>query len=439
MLTKRRAQKIKQILPLTDGLFTKMTFSFPEGITKVNLDLMFLANYGHRNPSPVVEIVQSEYGEVLSSSELTQLAQAIEQMYTDRWTKLGGIYNIEYDPIHNYLDEWEDESDETVDRDITNSGSSATVYGKTQTETIMRTDNLTQRVVVDEDTRDTRIDDLTKTETRNLSNSETRTDNLSEQTTYGKTDTRTDNLSESISYGKTDTRTDNLSEEVTYGKTDTRTDNLTENKTYGRTDTRTDNLLQTEAHSNSIGDSGSNSDSVYAFNSAAAVPTDSSTSSNTRTETLGGTVANTGTQANVASGSDGKTNTGTQTNKLDDEGTITIADEGTSTTVDEQTDSRTKTNTGTRTTGLQGATGGSDGVSGSKTSTEDVVTDKEKSGRHFGNIGNLTSQKQILEEINLWKWNYMQEILNDVKEFCTLPVYLHATEWSLVDQLDDDD
>ena len=70
MLTKRRAQKIKQILPLTDGLFTKMTFVFPEGVSKANLDLLFLANYGNRNPSPVVEIVQSEYGEVLSSSEL---------------------------------------------------------------------------------------------------------------------------------------------------------------------------------------------------------------------------------------------------------------------------------------------------------------------------------------------------------------------------------
>ena len=486
MLTKKRAQKIKQILPLTDGLFTKMTFVFPEGISKANLDLMFLANYGNRNPSPIVEIVQSEYGEVLSSSELTQLAQAIEQMYTDRWTKLGGIYSIEYDPIHNYLDEWEDESDETIDRDVTNSGNSATIYGKTQTETIMRTDNLTQRVVVDEDTSDTRTDDLTKTETRNLSNSETRTDNLSEQTTYGKTDTRTDNLSESISYGKTDTRTDNLSEEVTYGKTDTRTDNLTENKTYGRTDTRTDNLLQTEAHSNSIGDSGSNSDSVFAFNSASAVPTDSSTSSNTRTETLGGTVANTGTSANAQSGSDGKTNTGTQTDALSGKdsktntgtqasvlsgsdgktntgtqtnalsgsdtksntgtrttggtntGTVTTADTGSETIVGAKDSTTTTTNTGTRTTGDQMSTGGTDSTTKSGSMSEDVTSGRDRSGRHFGNIGNLTSQKMILEEINLWKWNYMQEILNDVKDFCTLPVYLNATEWQLVDQPDED-
>ena len=35
-----------------------------------------------------------------------------------------------------------------------------------------------------------------------------------------------------------------------------------------------------------------------------------------------------------------------------------------------------------------------------------------------------TFQKQIKEEIELWKWNYVATILSDVKEFCCLPVYL---------------
>ena len=453
MLVKRKAQKIKQILPLTNGLFTKMTFTFPEGITKSNLDLLFLSNYGMRNPSPVVEIIQSEYGEVLSSSELTTLAQSIEQMYSDRWTKLGSIYDIEYDPIHNYLDEWEDESDETLDSDKSESVSGTQTYGKTQTETIIRTDNLSERTVGEEDSTTTRTDDLTKTETRNLANDETRTDNLEEE----------------ITYGKTDTRTDNLSEEVTYGRTDTRTDNLTESKTYGKTDTRTDNLSETHSDSNSITDSGHVNDSVYAFNSSTAVPTDVSGTGNTRTETLGGTKLNTGTQQNVEGGTDGKTNTGTQTSALSgsdeventgtqtnvqsgsdskantgtrttertDTGTVTTADEGTETIVGEKDSTVTKTNTGTRNTSDQISTGGTDGSSKSGTYTEDATKNRERSGRHFGNIGNLTSQKMILEEINLWKWNYMQEILNDVKEFCTLPVYLNASEWQIVEEDDE--
>ena len=421
-MTLRKAQKIKQILPLNDGLFTKMSYTFPEGITKANLDLMFLSNYGLRNPSPIVELIQGTYGQKLTSEELTQLAGSIVQMYEDRWDKLGAIYDIEYDPIHNYLDQWEDTSEETLDGESSKTETGSITYGKTQTETIMRTDNLTQRDVLEEDTSSTRTDDLTKTETRDLENSST--------------------------------RTDNLSEEVTYGKTDTRTDNLTENKTYGRTDTRTDNLLNTHSDSNSITDSGNGSSSVYAFNSTGALPTNSSTSGNTHTETLGGTVANTGTQAVVASGSDGQTNTGTQTNASSgtdeksntgtrttagsDSGTVTIADEGTETIVGEKDSTRTITNTGTRTTGDQMSTGGLDSTSKSISGTEDTTTNRDRSGRHFGNIGNLTSQKMILEEISLWKWNYMQEILNDVKEFCTLPVYLNASEYQLVDQDDED-
>lgn len=390
MWTRQKAQKIKTILPKTNGLFNHMSFTFMTGVSKNSLDLMFLANYGERNPSPIVEAVQTQRDEPLTNDDLTALATVIVETYQNRWTKLAGIYSIEYDPIHNYLDEWEDTSSETVDGESHDTNSETHTYGKTTTETEIRTDNLREVVEGELDKTSTRTDDLTKTETHDLE------------------------------------------------KTNLRTDNLSESKTYGRTDTRTDNLLNTHSDSNSIADVGTANENVFGFNSSTATPSSSSGSGNTRTENLGGTIANTGTQANVASGSDGKTNTGTQTNKLDDEGTITIADEGTSTTIDEQTDSRTRTNTGTRTTGTQGALGGSDGVSGSKTSTEDVVTDKDRSGRHFGNIGNLTSQKQILEEIELWKWNYVQEILNDVKEFCTLPVYLHSTEWSLVDQPDDD-
>lgn len=449
----RKAQTIKQVLPITNGLFTKMNYNFLSGISKSNLDLMFISNYGLRNPAPIVETIQGTYGEKLTSEELTMLAGSIVEMYKDRWNKLGGIYAIEYDPIHNYLDEWEDTSDEVLDGESSRSESASTTYGKTQTETIQRTDNLTERNVYEEDTTSTRTDDLTKTETRNLEVESTRTDNLTEE----------------MSYGKTDTRTDNLSEEVTYGKVDTRTDNLTESKTYGKTDTRTDNLASSSSETHSDTDSGSNDDTVHAFNASTALPTTGSTSSNTNSGSVSisgtntGTVANvesgtdgktntgtqatattgsdektnTGTVANVLSGSDEKTNTGTRTTVNADTGTVTTADEGTEQTVGEKDSTNTKTNTGTRNTTDQISFGGLDSTSKSGSSTQDVTTTRDRSGRHFGNIGNLTSQKQILEEINLWKWNYMNEILSDVKEFCTLPVYLNASEWQLVDQDED--
>ena len=85
-----------------------------------------------------------------------------------------------------------------------------------------------------------------------------------------------------------------------------------------------------------------------------------------------------------------------------------------------------------RTSGSTESFTGSDRVNSSNSSTEDVTTNKDRSGSHSGNIGNITSQKMINEEIKLWKWNYMREILDDLKEFCALPVYLNATEWQII-------
>ena len=473
---------MKQILPLTDGLFNHMNYTFRTEVTKTALDLQFLANYGKRNPSPIVEMIQDEYGTVMDSAKLTTLAGVIVEMYKEKWDKLGDIYDIQYDPIHNYLDQWNDRSSEVIDRDTSKQELDNVTYGKTDSLSTTRSDTGTTVTNVTDDNTRTITDDLTKTETRNMRDSTLRTDNLSEQTTYGRTDTTTDNLSEEISYGKTETRTDNLTETNTYGKTDTRTDNLTDATTFGKSETRTDNLTQGEQKTESVTGSNSNTDSVWAFNSSNASNTDASSGSNSNSTTINDTIQNTGTQTNASSGtdstnhtgtethalsgSDGRTNTGTQatadsgkdtttntgtqatvssgsdsisntgtrTTATDMTGTLTTRDAGTKTVVDDRDVANTVNAMSSRTISSIDTLGGTDSTARSGSGTEDVTTNKSRDGSHFGNIGNLTSQKQILEEINLWKWNYVKEILSDVKEFCTLPVYLNASEWQLVDQ-----
>lgn len=302
-LLKLERQKIKTVIPKSNGIFSHMDYEFRAELTKANLDLMFYANYGLRSPSPIIEAIQDEPGEVLSSEELDALAAVILEMYRVKWDKLGDVYDIEYDPIHNYLDSWEDVNDGMRNEADTDSYTRTDTYGHTVGDTNLRTDNLTETV------------------------------------TYGKTETRTDNLSEA--------------EDVTTGTTGT----------------------------------GSGANNLYGFNSATAVGHDTNSSSNSSTETVDRDVHNTGTQTNVGSGTDSTANSGTRT------------------------DARTITN------------GGTDGRTYSETSSEAESDHRARSGSHSGNIGNLTSQKQILEEIALWRWKYMSEILNDVKEFCTLPLY----------------
>lgn len=46
-----------------------------------------------------------------------------------------------------------------------------------------------------------------------------------------------------------------------------------------------------------------------------------------------------------------------------------------------------------------------------------------KDYKKFGNIGNLTTQQLLNQEIELWKWNFLKEVMDDVKDTITIPVY----------------
>lgn len=485
-MEKRKAQKLKEILPLANGLFAHMNYTFRAEVSKTNLDLQLLANYGQRNPSPIVEMIQETYGSKLTDSELTTLAGVILEMYKEKWDKLGALYDIQYDPIHNYLDEWNDELEGSESREGSRSNSEGVTYGKLITEGTSRYDTIHSTTGTNSESSSTRTDDLVKTETRNLESESTETRNLSDATTFGKTNTRTDNLTETTAYGKTEERSTSYSNREDVDSTSTRTDDLLEERDYGKIDTEDIDIKHEIKGSENKTNSDGSTQSVYAFNSAAALPSNTNINngsstlqyssrenddSGTDTHTLSGSdsVANTGTQTDVIDattgnsgsstdnlelgGSDARTTTGTQTDALsgtntlrstgtktvanENTGTVTTADEGTETTTGSiETTSETSGTNNRNQTVTTGFTG-TDRRNGSGTNSESSTNERERSGRHFGNIGNLTSQKQILEEINLWKWNYVKDILSDVKEFCTLPVYLNATEWQLVDPSED--
>lgn len=421
MKTVRRAQTIKQILPITDGLFNHMSYTFKGGLTKNSLDIMFVSNYGKRNPSPIVETIQSEYGEQMSSTELAALAGVILEMYKPKWDKLGKIYDIDYDPIHNYLDEWDDRTNEEGSIENVGENSKTIEYGKSITDTGTRRDTFHQENDLTENTSESRTDDLVKTEERNLNNSNTRTDDLTEGISSDSQSNKRDDLLEITEYGKTDTQT-------------------------GNTKNNTENTLNSNQIKN-------DNNQVYAFNSITPSDTDASNATNENSEHRLNEETSSGTQKTESSGLDSKTNSGSQvtTDKVEtsrtntgtrtdeglESGTVTTSDNGTVSTSGDKSSNSELDSIGVRENNLKSTTSGEDSITGGDSSTQTSKNEKDRIGRHFGNIGNLTSQKMILEEINLWKWNYMQEILNDVKEFCTLPVYLHATEWQLVDQQDE--
>ena len=417
-----------------------MQYQWRAEITASQLDMLFLSNFGRRNPSPVVDLIKEKYDldfdDALTEPAMQELAALLLMTYKPKWDKLGEVYDIEYDPIHNYLDEWEDESEGSHSRtglDVgTRNDSNSINFSTSRT----RTDNLMETLNRDVDKTGTRTDNLQELETRDLSTESTRTDDLEQETSYGSTSTRTDNLNE--------LETRNLA------GSSNRTDNLLETKNYGGTSTRTDNTTQTDS-----GSSGSKEHQVYAFNSnqyrnadkdiftgegsntrnntgtVGTVNGGTDTTSDTGTQmtatTDSGTVttANTGTQAEAKSGSDTVANSGTQTTATDEDGTVTVSNTGTQTTGATEDETTTVANTGTQTTAGQDSTTGTNSRATRDEQSESGTDSRDRSGRHFGNIGNLTSQAQIREEIELWKWNYVNNILDDAKNFLCLETYLN--------------
>lgn len=342
--TRHKIPKIKDVLPIVNGIFAHCQYTFKYDISKEQLDFLLLAKIGQRVPAPVIDVLheqnEEELDAMLSSSELDILAQLMVMQYKQKWDKLGEIYDIDYDPIHNYLDQWEDQNDGTSER--------------SRTEGVDRVDTL--------------------------------------GTTVNKSSTRTDNLSETRTNRGHDTSelTDDFDIDTTYGKTNTRTDDY-DIKHKGDQVTTTTNDTTVN--------------SLWGFNSAADVNSDKSVNNGQVRRDDNLTEEHDGTCTDALSGHD-----------LEEH-------DGTHTTVTTYNSDVTTANTGTQGVVASEATTGTNRRDLDTTESEGVEDSRSRSGVHTGNIGNLTSQKQILEEIELWKWNYVEQILDDAKDFLSLSVY----------------
>ena len=62
-------------------------------------------------------------------------------------------------------------------------------------------------------------------------------------------------------------------------------------------------------------------------------------------------------------------------------------------------------------------------VTETTSSIEDFTHERDRTVSRIGNIGNITTQKMLHEEIELWKWNFIESILKDAKDMLTLAVY----------------
>lgn len=150
-----------------------------------------------------------------------------------------------------------------------------------------------------------------------------------------------------------------------------RTRHVDDDLAHGMTTTITDNLSESGSTSSSTSGSGSNSNERFGFNSSQAVGESEQSSSDSSQSTGSHTVTNTGTK--------------------------TFADSGTDQRDISETDTKSQ-------------------------SVRDEL-ERQKASTHRGNIGNITTQQLVREEIELWRWNLAREMCRDVAELLTYPLY----------------
>lgn len=168
-----------------------------------------------------------------------------------------------------------------------------------------------------------------------------------------------------------DTYTETSSDEITKNSSEVRDISGSNTSTDNNTRNRTDDLSTTNATTSSNQIDVSDDANSYGFNSIASVPVDSTIKSNVSSGSTSDALSNTGTQETIDTGN----------------GSETISSHN-----DLSLNSMSTNN-------------------GGKTST------------HKGNIGNLTTQQLFKQEIDLCKWVLVKSIIEDLKDFLTIPVY----------------
>lgn len=490
----RHPSRVLEVLPLVNGLFAHMDYTFWD-FTSQELDILMQSRFGQRPVAPLIDIIQGPPSDPfaprqqLSDAQLTQLASIILHTFKNKWDRLGAIHSLEYDVLKNYLDEYtevlRDDTDAStlreteradenseVSRLSTTSGTEGEQANVSSNEsTNRRSDDFSSEFARVSKDSQVRVDDLEESKVRSESTSEAKVDDLeeskvrSESTSTSKIDETEEAYSQSVD--GTQTRTDNL--------TDATVGTGSNNKTisggnYAENTQR--NLTSTGSESNDSG--------LYGFNSNQPVgdSTSDTDANKTEAETIAKTITGQRTENVSLSDNTSVTHTGTQgtVSDTDESGTKSIyGTQSTDTDVDE---SYVKSNTGTQSTdtdvdeayikankGSQNieedtsisdtthttddqentsvAYGSSSG-SNSSTSTTDSDSESNRSGVsrlndsvivntalsraresiHKGNIGNLTPQQLITQEIELWRWNFIDEVMSDVKSMITIPIYI---------------
>ena len=416
--------KVMQVIPLVDGIFKYMNYTFWD-FTYSELDIILQSRMGQRPVAPLLDIIQGPPVDPcapraqLTPAQLTQLASIILKTFKPKWDRLSSLHSLDYDILRNYIDEYKE-----VLKDSKESASvkAQEMAKENQDSNVLSTHSGVEGIqnsVSSNDSASQRSDQFTSGFTRASSELETRSDDLSEVKDKAKaaTEKRTDDLADGLTSSGSDNKTISGGDYQLSKTSVTATagEGTSKDDVYGFNSLADAPVGDTEAISKSV-----NSGSETSIESATGSKTENVAKSETSTTTHTGTQE---TENNEAA-SESKVNTGTQT--IAD---VTSIDDSTTTTDSQTNTSNSRgassaSNESSTTTDTSSA-GSSSEVSRLTDSDEiSEMLNRAKISIHKGNIGNMSPQQLIEQEINLWRWNFIDEVFDDIKSLITIPIYI---------------
>ena len=217
--------QLKMKIPMINGIFSHMEYDFSV-IDASQLDILFITTYGERNVAPLVTDIL--INDIPTDDELRSLGTIIKSIYSKKWERFLEVHRMEYDAIHNYLDEYTESSEadnvvtESVNSKVTNTGTDGVSGTNTRTDDLSKISTKESENIVS-DSEDASVYAFnSESSVKSDESSSDSTSTLDETTTV--TDTGTQTIS------KDETRTVNLSKE-TEGTNETTT-KVTRDRTF---------------------------------------------------------------------------------------------------------------------------------------------------------------------------------------------------------------
>ena len=214
-------------MTLTTDLFGYINYDLTDlSITNNMLNFYFYSKYSERWCSPVIDLLLDD-GEI-PVANLATLGEYINQLYKSKWDRLKNILLLEYDPIHNYLDEMVEDTNDS--ETIQQTGQKSNQDTKTRTDNLVRTDATRQ------------TDNYIKDDNYQNEGSE-KTINTGDSSLYGF-----DSDDEPVPSDWNDSRTSTNRQTNNFGTTQ-RNETITNTGTVSNTGTVTNNDLGSESNS----------------------------------------------------------------------------------------------------------------------------------------------------------------------------------------------